>query len=269
MLRLLPLLLLLAACAAPVAPPPPPPPLPYPAAARDRLLRLALEEWREWGCRVSGEAGEPVAGACVPTFPARESDPESFPRVLAYWRSVPDAENAIPRNRVLYAGALRGEATPLWAEPYWSAAFISWLVGAAGVDTVEFAPSASHSRYLDHLDAVWAAHPALAAFVPRDPALHAPRPGDLLCRDRSSSPLAHWSLRAAERGRFRPMHCDVVVGVAPGMVEAVGGNVDDAVTLVRVPADPAGRVLPNPRPALVIMENRLGRLPPWHQENRS
>ncbi|WP_207537880.1 DUF2272 domain-containing protein [Sabulicella rubraurantiaca] len=269
MLRLLPLLLLLAACAAPAPPPPPPQPLPYPVAARERLLRLALEEWREWGCRVTGEIGEPAAGPCLPAYPARESDPESFPRVLAYWRSVPDAGDAIPRNRALYAGALRGEASPLWAEPYWSAAFISWLIGAAGVDSVEFAPSASHSRYLDHLDAVFAAYPTLAAFVPRDPAAYAPRTGDLLCRDRSRNALPYWGLRASERGQFRPMHCDVVVATAPGVVEAVGGNVEDAVTLVRVPADAAGRVLPNPRPALVIMENRLGRLPPWNQENRS
>jgi hypothetical protein len=56
------------------------------------------------------------------------------------------------------------------------------------------------------------------------------------------------------------MHCDIVVSAGPGIVEAVGGNVADAVTLARWPADGEGRVL---APLLVVMENRLGRLPPW------
>ena len=267
MLRLLPLLALLAACA---APPPPAPvlaaPLPYPPAARERLMRLALAEWREWGCQQSGEAGAPLAGDCPPAAPGRESDPAGFPRVLAYWRAVPDGADAIGRNRALYARALGGEPVPLWAEPFWSAAFISWLLGAAGVDAVEFAPSAAHARYLDHLDAVAAAHPATAAFLPRRPADYAPQPGDLACRDRSRRALTDWGQRAAERGQFRPMHCDLVVAAGPGIVEAIGGNVADAVTLVRWPADAAGRLL---SPMLVIMENRLGRLAPWTGENRS
>jgi len=265
-LRLLPLLALLAACAAPPPAPALQPPLPYPQAARDRLHRLALAEWREWGCQQSGEAGAPLAGDCTATTPARESDPAGFPRILAYWRAAPDAEGAIPRNRALYARALQGEPTPLWADPFWSAAFISWLLAAAGVDAVEFAPSASHARYLDHLDAVAAAYPATAPFVPRSPAAYAPQPGDLACRDRSRRPLADWAERAAERGQFRPMHCDLVVAAGPGIVEAIGGNVSDAVTLARWPADASGRLAV---PMLVIMENRLGRIAPWAGENRS
>lgn len=269
MLRWLALLLLLAACAAPPPPPAIQAPLPYPEAARERLLRLALAEWQDWGCQVTGEPGAPLAAPCAGPAPSRESDPAGFPRVLAYWRAVPDAGEAIPRNRALYAASLSGAAVPLWAEPFWSAAFISWLVGAAGVDSVEFAPSAAHARYLDHLDAVAAAFPATAAFLPREPALYPPAPGDLVCRDRSRRALFRWADRAAERGQFRPMHCDVVVAVGPGVVEAVGGNVADAVTLVRFPADAAGRLLPAPQPFLVIMENRLGRVAPWHGENRS
>lgn len=253
--------LLLAACAAP--PPPPPPPLPYPPSARERLMRLALGEWQEWGCATTGLPG-PTLAPCAATGPARpEADPANFPRVLAYWRAVPQADFAIPPNRALYARALEGEATPLWAQPFWSAAFISWLMGAAGVDHAEFAPDAAHSRYLDHLDALAAAHPHLAPFLPRDPAHHAPRPGDLVCFDRSSTPLARWADRAAERGEFRPMHCDLVLATGPGVVEMLGGNVADMVTLHRAPADDAGRLLPAPRRFLVIMENRLGRIPPW------
>jgi len=253
--------LLLAACAAP--PPPLQPPLPYPPSAAERLLRLAVAEWQEWGCATSGLPGPPLLPCAVAQASRPEADPSNFPRVLAYWRAVPQSDSAIPRNRALYARALGGEATPLWAEPFWSAAFISWLMGAAGLDQVEFAPDAAHARYLDHLDALAAAHPATAPFLPRDPEAHAPRPGDLACFDRSRRPLARWVDRASERGQFRPMHCDLVVATGPGVVEMVGGNVTDRVTLHRAPADAAGRLLPTPRRFLVIMESRLGRLPPW------
>ena len=137
------------------------------------------------------------------------------------------------------------------------------MIGAAGVDTPEFAPDAAHARYLDHLDALAAAYPALAPFLPRDPARYAPEPGDLVCRDRSSRPLRDWAERAAERGQFRPMHCDIVITANSGVVEAVGGNVSDTVALARWAMDAQGLLLPDPRPFLVIMENRLGRTPPF------
>jgi hypothetical protein len=253
--------LLVAACAAP--PPPLPPPLPYPPSARERLLRLALGEWQEWGCATTGLPGAPLAPCTPGAAPRPENDPTNFPRVLAYWRAVPQSDAAIPRNRGLYARALGGEVTTLWAEPFWSAAFISWLMVATGLDAPEFAPDAAHARYLDHLDMLAATHPATAPFLPRDPALYAPEPGDLACFDRSRTPLTRWADRAAERGQFRPMHCDLVVATGPGVVELVGGNVTDRVTLDRQPADAAGRLRPEQRRYLVIMENRLGRLPPW------
>ena len=49
------LLALLAACAAPV--PPPEPPLSYPPSARERMLRIVLAEWEEWG-RVELDPGQ-------------------------------------------------------------------------------------------------------------------------------------------------------------------------------------------------------------------
>src|SRR5688572_28083927 len=120
-MRLVPLALLalLAACAVP-QPPMVEPPLPYPPAARERMLRIALAEWEEWG-RVEVEAGlsRPASGRA-------ESDPANFPRVLAYWRAVAEDEGAVARNRGLYAAALAGApgSGALWQEPFWSAAFV-------------------------------------------------------------------------------------------------------------------------------------------------
>ena len=65
----------------------------------------------------------------------------------------------------------------------------------------------------------------------------------------------------AETGAFRPMHCDVVVSDQPGLVQAIGGNVRDAVVLRRLPADEKGRVKPAPYGEagfFVVFENRLG-----------
>lgn len=257
------LALLPAACAAP-APPPPAPPLPYPPTARERMLRIALEEWKEWG-RIVAEPGAPRPPAAPP-----EGALLNFPRVLAYWRAVEPAEaaGAIARNRARYGAALLQPAPQegLWAEPAWSAAFISYVMRGAGVDRREFPPSAAHGFYLDALLADALRFPEAAPFVPRDWQSYAPQPGDLLCADRSPHPLLHWQDRLAETGRFRPMHCDIVVAKASGMVEAVGGNVADAVTLSRFPADMEGRLLARPPGGptwFAVFENRLGRLPPW------
>jgi hypothetical protein len=255
----LPVALALAGCALPAAPEPP---LSYPPAAAERVLRLALAEWRDWGGA--------VADAFAP-MPARasESEPANFPRVLAYWQAVPVDHGAVPDNRRRYAALLAGaagEGAGLWAEPAWSAAFISWVFRSAGLDSREFPPSATHALYLDSLLADAIRYPDRAPFRPHAPSDYAPRPGDLLCRDRSVPPLAHWSARLAEPGHIRPMHCDIVVQALPGVTEAIGGNVGDAVTLLRFPSAPDGRLLPAPpgqAPLLLILESRLGRLPPW------
>jgi len=277
----------IAACAGPPGPlPVREPPIAYPPETRERLLRLALAEWAEWGCVTRGLPGPTLTVGCrEPRAANPEGDPRNFSRVLAYWRAVPQEAEAVPPNRARYrralAGAPGGEAgsgtgggaggeaggdagVGLWAEPFWSAAFISWLMAAAGVDRVEFAPDASHVAYLDHLDRVAAEFPALAPFLPTEAEGAAPAPGDLVCFDRSArGALPRWADRAAERGRFRPMHCDLVVATGPGVVEAVGGNVADAVTLTRLEADGAGRLRPGERRMIVWVQNRLGRIPPF------
>ena len=256
-------LLLLASCTA--APPVPltrAPPIPYPPSVRERLLAIAEAEWREWGSVVIEADGART------TPEGAEARPANFPRVLAYWRAVPDDEGAIAANRELYAAALRGAArgAALWQEPAWSAAFISYLMVRAGVDVREFPPNAAHGAYIDALIRDARDYPATAPFVPHSPASYAPRAGDLLCADRSATPLADWRQRVEDGGRFRPLHCDLVVAARPGVVEAIGGNVADAVTLTRFATDAAGRLLPRPPGAPVlflVLQNRLGQLPPW------
>lgn len=253
-------LLLLAGCA--TAPAPEAPPLSYPPAAAARVLRLALAEWHDWG------ALRRDAWASAEDAPPPEASAGNFPRLLAYWRAVPEDYGAIADNRRRYAATLAGapDGVALWSEPAWSAAFISWVFRSAGIDAPEFPPNATHALYLDALIATARRFPAAAPFIPHAPEDRAPAPGDLLCFDRGPAPLGHWTERLAEAGRVRPMHCDIVVATPPGGIEAVGGNVLDSVALTRFPADATGRLLPPPRgrrPILLVMESRLGRLPPW------
>jgi hypothetical protein len=229
------------------------------------MLRIALAEWRDWGARVA-EADSPRPPEPEPA----ESRPRNFPRILAYWRALDADEGAVARNRPLYRLALEGrvEGAALWRQPYWSAAFVSYVMRAAGIDRAEFPPAAAHATYVDAMIGAALRFPATAPFLPHGPAERAPVPGDLVCADRSGGRgLTHWRQRVGEAGRFRPMHCDIVVATAPGVVEAVGGNVADAVTLTRFPADAAGYLLPRPPGAgltwFAVFENRLGCLPPW------
>ncbi len=236
------------------------PPLPYPPSARERVVRLALAEWHDWGEVVF------VPGERRATGPGLETTLSAFPRVLAYWRAVAGEGGAISRNRARYAAALNGAAATPWSEPAWSAAFVSWVMRSAGVDAREFPGSAAHAFYLDGLLSDARDFPALAPFVPHGVAERPPVPGDLLCADRSRRPLRDWRERLAETGQFRPMHCDIVVRAGPYAVEAVGGNIADAVTLSRFAADAAGFLVPRPpgEPvAFAVMENRLGLLPPF------
>lgn len=251
-LLLLLIALLPAACAPPAAPEPP---LSYPPSAHQRILRIAEAEWRDWGSITVDPARPPAA---VP----QESRTDNFPRVLAYWRAVPDEAGAIARNRALY----RAGSDQVWTEPAWSAAFISYVMRSAGVDSREFPPSAAHAFYIDAIIADAARFPAAAPFVPHEPGAYAPQPGDLVCADRSSAPIRSWRERAADQGRFRPMHCDIVVRARPGSVEAIGGNVRDAVSLARFPTDASGALLPRQQGGptwFAVFENRLGRLPPF------
>lgn len=253
------LLAFLPACAVPAPAARREPPIAYPPSVRDRILRIAEAEWAEWG-RITLGPGlpRPVAGG--------EGLPDNFPRVLAYWRAVPDAEAAaaIATNRSLWA-ASPGTAAGLWAEPAWSAAFVSYVMRSAGVDTREFQPSAAHSFYLDAMIRDAREFPASAPFIPREVVERAPEPGDLVCADRSRNPIRSWRERVGEAGVFRPMHCDIILRTGPAGAEAVGGNIADAVTVTIHPTDATGFLLPRERgaPLVTVVENRLGRLPPF------
>ncbi|MBB5692670.1 DUF2272 domain-containing protein [Muricoccus pecuniae] len=244
---------------------------PGPGAAR--LASVAEREWRAWG-RIAVD-GWPVALERTP-----DATPELFERLMTYWSATPEGPEVVTAHRLFRdtITAPLAEAASLdpvsglpftvvpanvaissFNHPAWSAAFISFAMAEAGAPRADFDPSASHALYVDRLIAAALADPEGAAFLPRGPAEHAARPGDLLCADRSAAPLPDWPSRLAEAGSFRPMHCDIVVRAGGGTVDIIGGNVLDVVLRRRVPTDAAGHVLPPPPdrpPFFVIFENR-------------
>ena len=266
-------LLGIAACATPPEPPSPPePPLPP-------LAQAAVAEWEAWG-RVTVDGWPDI-------WPGdRAATPERFDRLISYWSAVPGGVGVVRRLAALRHAVTSGMAIPpenaasaaedaedaeesaatpvlaampedmsLYGFPAWSAAFISAIARRAGLPEWDLPSNARHARYIDAVLERAATDPEGATFLPFAPEERAPAPGDLLCADRAFSPLAHWSLRLGERGRPRPMHCDVVVRAGPGLIEAIGGNVLDLVTRRRLPADDTGRVLPAPpgRPVFVLV----------------
>ncbi len=264
---LLALLAALAACAAPApAPAPELPPPPYPAETRTRMLRLVLGEWQEWGGRVLDARTAPTSDA--DEGPVAEQHPAAFSKVLAYWSAV-GWKAEIARNRRAFTLGLPTECTPgelssggraaLWGCQPWSAAFLSFVLRATGVDAVDFPSSAAHWEYVDALLRTSDRWGPRAPFLAHDAADHPPAPGDIVCADRSRTPLPSLAARRAESGRPRPMHCDIVIATAAGEVTAVGGNVAQAVTAVRHATDGQGRLSRVLRPWFVVFENRMGR----------
>ncbi len=266
MRSLLPFLLMLAlaACAARR-----PAPLPDPNPASP-LARAAVEEWRIWGrIVIEGWPDQPP--------PDTAATPARFARLTGYWSSMPGGWRIAQQHENLRSGIValearlaaeggeESEARPLpqasiddlayYANPAWSAAFISAVARLAGLPEEDLPSSSRHSRYIDAILARAMADRAHAPFTPHAPEDQAPVPGDLLCADRAWVRLSHWTERFAERGRPRPMHCDVVVRTMTGTIEAIGGNVQGTVALRRFPADRTGRVVPAPydRPGFVLL----------------
>lgn len=264
------MLLIVAGCAAPVPPPPPvetaPAPIAYPAATRERMMAIVLAEWREWGANViDARNGMPVN----PAVPLAEEEPAAFSKVLAYWSAV-DEQDYIARNkRAFIAGSAAGLCGPgelgadgraaIWGCEPWSAAFISYVMRNAGIDRAEFPPAIGHRTYVDAMIANSDRWGTEATFVAHEVADYAPVAGDLICADRAGrGAITTLAERRRETGASRPMHCDVVVRVAPGEVLAVGGNVADAVTGVRYRTDASGHLVRNARRWFGVFENRIG-----------
>lgn len=210
-------------------------------SARDRMVFLARQEWALFGRPIVtyDAAGKATVHFESDGVAAHEVQPPMLTRVLMYWYGV---------TRLPIIGN-QGELRP------WSAAFIAWLARSAGLVPTEFPSTVLHwdyiERFLDPRDG--------DRFAARDPAIYAPRIGDLVCVARSSYAFPEFAeeVRGFAQIRRGPYHCDLVVAEAPGEIEAIGGNVSDAVSLVRLPVDTHGLLQPRPDASwAAVLESR-------------
>lgn len=215
--------------------------------SRANAIAIALREWRTFGQLVDDDPPDtrPPLGDARP-----DRQPGLWQRVGDYW----------------FMGQKVGSRTQQWTSKYdgwgnefppgeddraWSAAFISYVMRAAGAGT-GFPYSPVHARYIDA--SVTGGYALQGARLVN----YAPVPGDLICMGRG----------AAAAIRFRdlpaptfPSHCDLVVATQPGLDTVIGGNVDGAVTMKHVPvtqdgylATPYGQVLDTRWPWFVAIK---------------
>ncbi len=251
------------------------------ATQRERIAFIALQEWRKWGSQevhiarddsacvthsplpapamatpavavASGTAGPPSAdlededgqdGNCLrfPDGSGMEATPQGCRMAQRYWGIVGEA----PDCRQVTQGA--------WA---WSAVFISWVMRKAGLDANQFLTGQSHSMYV--VDARDGILPRPAFHIEPVPGL--PRVGDMICAGRGRDKYIE---DPSEIGfGTTPMHCDIVVEVdrAAGVVKAIGGNVQQSVSMDVIDLNDAGQLdgyTNSHMPWLLIMRNDL------------
>lgn len=193
------------------------PTVPYPSVPasglRARMASVALQEWQRWG---NGSI--------------KESDPRMRPALEDYWRVA--------------TGAPPPSAN--WWEPYWSAVFISWVAHKAGAGS-QFQYSSAHTDYVGAAKRNRLANNTNPFKAYRVGEM-APRLGDLVCAERSTSGVTYDNV---DDGTFRSSHSDVVVEVESGRIAVIGGNVSNTVGRKTITLNAAGKLQGAPYYAVV------------------
>jgi hypothetical protein len=208
----------------PEAPPPT-------ASEKTSMVLLAVAEWFRFGRQTIDYSRN--GAEHVERLGMQEGDAFASERVRDYWKSVG-----------------RPDLSGVDHDVPWSAAFISWDIESAGVPRDQFCPDSRHTIYVERM--VDRVRTPGAGFIPRRPNERAPEVGDLICASRDGG---RTTLDNLDRG---PGHCDIVVEVRRGEVQAIGGNVDDSVSRSIFPLDAKGFLSPiSARPFFTVIENRL------------
>lgn len=212
------------------------------------LIAHTTAEWQRWGQRIVRIDVEPSClvqpdGSCVEIGDGCGDEQTSAlcPIVDEYWKAVPPhiGRHACHTVDICTAQWPTAELGRAFRTPAWSAAFVSAMMARAGFSTSEFWPSMTHAGY------IVAAREGYASAFEVVPTPAVARPGDLLCATRSYARYTPADISAIEDGeRAPPMHCDIVVAVdrAAGVLQAIGGNVQQTVARIDVQLDAQGRV---------------------------
>lgn len=205
---------------------------------KTKILAIARAEWVYFGQQnvVYQEAGE-----SIPHVGFWEDDDVAHSyRVNRYWQAVS-----------------RPGITGRDCQQPWSAAFISWVMSAAGVPEEQFPPASAHWVYLTKIISKSAR--LYRSFVPRAIKEYKPQPGDLICASRGFLTLPFipdpTQMVLLENTKI---HCDIVLERKGQTLEAIGGNVRNSVSKSILTLDQDGYLQPTPgRAWFLVIENRL------------
>ena len=193
--------------------------------SRVNAVAIAQREWRACGSVVN----DAPPGPDLPLDLRLDRQPGLWQRVGDYWWFGQDALTKAERlDRALQRvrHAVPGEP------PAWSAAFISYIMRAAGAGE-RFPYSPLHSEYIN------------AAARGNSRSCKRNRPNHLPAAARRPHLLR--PRRAPQRLRFEDLpapsflgHCDIVVDAQPGVLSVIGGNVSAGVTMKHIPVTDSG-----------------------------
>jgi hypothetical protein len=182
---------------------------------RRRAVALALSEWTYFGM--------PSFRNAIPEREGRlEGDSGQWQRIRTYWHE------GVSNPRINRREDIMSSANP------WSAVFLSYVMKKAGAaDRFPYGASPAvfiKSAIKDRVNKV--SDPPLIALRPAE---HSPAPGDLICaipQDLSGQV----SLNEVPSLELFPSRCDLVVSNAGHTIEAIGGDISDAVSLRKLSA---------------------------------
>ncbi len=210
----------------------------YAPFSRAAAVAIALDEWRLWGERVDDNWG---AGYVQNDATMGERQPGLWQRVGEYWWEGMNA--GAPEAAWTGKHDAHGRVFPVAVNGQyaWSAAFISYVMRIAGAGA-EFPYAADHAYYINYAARAAQGKVPNPLLIAENPASYAPRLGDLICFPRGEARTLTFADLPTSHGF--PAHCSIVVSGRPNQISAIGGNVDDAVTLQHVPATNSGRIGP-------------------------
>lgn len=202
-------------------------------SVHDRIIEVAVEEWKFFGRQTWKD------GTLQPRGHVETEAPYSA-RVGRYWLEGLNISN-------------RDGNSP----DRWSAAFVSWVMSTAGIDPLDFPPTASHSKYIRTAVGNRFSARLSMPFVGWRVTERALRPGDLLCFVAADNPqVTYENCIDAQQEGFHS-HGDIVVAMRTGYALVIGGNVSQSVTLSYYRTSTSGFLMDNSRPFFVAIANNV------------
>jgi len=224
-----------------------PRPFVYPTETKEKIIAVALEEWRRFG---RGEAEWTPEEFIVLRSGTPVYDPEAQLTLLRYWNA--GRTYSVPYVREQKELILAGETQPdedgaggVWTGRDWSAPFLAYVTQVAGVDFDDFPNPGRNDVMLDRLIQQADAYGDAAVFQPLDASTTAPKAGDVVCADRTLPFTIR--LRSVDQRRLEPtynrdIHCDLVVGIEPGVALIVSPATANSLMLGYLPLDEDGLI---------------------------